>query len=249
MSKEANSLNELNKEDLVVQVEQLSAMVTKLQQNQKGLVDQNNQLHQALQGNSKLIYARLLDLKRDVSAVSKDGVNDFGGWNFRGIDQMLNYFKPLMDKHRIGVTVNTKMFSEPKFIDNGKGKNTKHCNLIMEYEFFTDDGSSIKNTVPAEAVATDDKGVAKALSQGLKYLLIQGFVTPTEDVEDPDKSSVAVGSAVDKTSSDSSGEISSKKEDKKPIPRKADVKKTPARASSSFRKDKVNATSEASDEL
>ncbi|HEY9885657.1 MAG TPA: ERF family protein [Vampirovibrionales bacterium] len=173
--------------NLEKELEQLAQKNAILEQNQKALVNENNQLRQVVQGNGKLIYKRLLDLKKDVQKVGKDSKNDFAGWNFRGIDQMLNYFKPLMDKHNIGLNVNTKMYSEPKFVETANNKQTKHCNLILEYEFFTDDGSSVKDTVPAEAVATDDKGTAKALSQALKYLLIQKFLTPTEDIEDADR--------------------------------------------------------------
>lgn len=236
----ATELLNLSKEELVGEIESLAQRVATMKQNENALITENEELREEAGGDKELIYKRLLALKADVNAVGKDSKNDFAGWSFRGIDQLLNYFKPLMDKHKIGLIMNGT-FDKPTFVENQKtGKSTKHCNLIMQYTFFTDDGSKVQCSVPTEAVATDDKGVAKSLSQALKYLFIQTFVTPTEDVADPDRGIVNVNG----------DEVVKKPAAVKSAPRKAPAAaKTPAKKSSSFRKKAVAATVEVQDEL
>ena len=66
----------------------------------------------------------------------------------------------------------------------------------MKYHFYAEDGSSvIVGPVPAEGIDSSDKATNKALSAALKYMLIQTFSIPTEDMTDSDSEHVPLVSA------------------------------------------------------
>lgn len=199
------TLENASREQLVAVVEELQQRVINANQNQQGLVAQNNELREqanaAVAKSGKLIYSKMLDLKADIDAIDKGQTNTIQGWKFRGIDDMLNNLKPLFDKHRIGVLVNTVQASEPKFTTNEKTKKITKCsNLVMKYTFFAEDGSTVDSTVPAECVDNGDKGTAKGLSAAFKYCLIQNFIVPTKDMEEGDRDVVSFGKAAEASS-------------------------------------------------
>jgi hypothetical protein len=77
---------------------------------------------------------------------------------------------------------------------NGKQGVDKHVSIMMEYDFFAEDGSKITvGPIPAEGLDTGDKATNKALSAALKYALIQTFSIPTEDMAEADLDSPELG--------------------------------------------------------
>ena len=78
---------------------------------------------------------------------------------------------------------------------SGKGGVDKHVTLMMEYDFFAEDGSKVTvGPLPAEGLDSGDKATNKALSAALKYALIQTFSVPTEDMAEADLDSLTIGS-------------------------------------------------------
>ena len=179
----------MSAEEIVVNASRL----TNLEQNQADLISENEKLHARIKDLStgKLIYSKMLDIKADFSAVGKDQKNTFQGFKFRGIDQFINALKPILDKHRVGLSTNLMHHSE-EYKTNDKGKTSKNVKIHMGYTFFAEDGSSISCSMPAEGIDTSDKATNKALSAAFKYMLIQTFAVPTEDMAIPDSESVQI---------------------------------------------------------
>lgn len=134
---------------------------------------------------------------RDIGSVGKDQKNQAQGFKFRGIDQFVNSLYPALTKH--GVFMAPRCVSEQhelKEVTRGSGKAgvDKHVTILMEYDFFAEDGSKVTvGPIPAEGLDSGDKATNKALSAALKYALIQTFAIPTEDMAEADLESPEIG--------------------------------------------------------
>jgi hypothetical protein len=147
---------------------------------------------------SNLIYKKMTEVMRDIGSVGKDQKNQAQGFKFRGIDQFVNALNPALIKH--GVFIAPRCVSEQhelKEVTRGSGKQgvDKHVTILMEYDFFAEDGSKVTiGPIPAEGLDSGDKATNKALSGALKYALIQTFSVPTEDMAEADLESPEIGS-------------------------------------------------------
>lgn len=148
---------------------------------------------------SNMIFKKMSDVMKDVKAVTKDQKNVQQGFKFRGIDQFVNALYPALTKHGVFMTPRATSFThEIKEVTRSSGKIgvDKHVAIMMEYDFFAEDGSKVTvGPVPAEGVDSGDKATNKALSAALKYALIQTFTVPTEDMEEADRESPELGIA------------------------------------------------------
>jgi len=149
---------------------------------------------------SNLIYKKMSEVMRDIGSVGKDQKNQAQGFKFRGIDQFVNSLYPALTKH--GVFMAPRCVSEQhelKEVTRGSGKAgiDKHVTIMMEYDFFAEDGSKVTvGPIPAEGLDSGDKATNKALSAALKYALIQTFSIPTEDMAEADLESPEIGKRV-----------------------------------------------------
>jgi hypothetical protein len=148
---------------------------------------------------SSLIYKKMSDVMKDVGAIGKDQKNTQQGFKFRGIDQFVNALYPALTKHGVFMSPRATSFShELKDVVRGSGKAgvDKHVSIMMEYDFYAEDGSKVTvGPVPAEGLDSGDKATNKALSAALKYALIQTFSIPTEDMAEADFESPEIGTA------------------------------------------------------
>lgn len=149
---------------------------------------------------SNLIYKKMSDVMKDVGHIGKDQKNQAQGFKFRGIDQFVNALHPALNKHGVFMTPRAVRFDqEVKDVtrSNGKAGVDKHISLLMEYDFYAEDGSKVTvGPIPAEGLDSGDKATNKALSAALKYALIQTFSIPTEDMAEADLDSPEMGRAV-----------------------------------------------------
>lgn len=152
---------------------------------------------------SNLIYKKMSDVMKDVKAVTKDQKNIAQGFKFRGIDQFVNALYPALTKHGVFMTPRATSYThELKEVTRGSGKAgvDKHVSIMMEYDFYAEDGSKVTvGPVPAEGLDSGDKATNKALSAALKYALIQTFSVPTEDMAEADFESPELGASKSKT--------------------------------------------------
>ncbi len=134
---------------------------------------------------------------KEIGHVGKDQKNQAQGFKFRGIDQFINALYPALLKHGVFMTPrSTKYEHELKTVTRSSGKEgtDKHVSILMEYDFFAEDGSKVTvGPIPAEGLDSGDKATNKALSAALKYALIQTFSIPTEDMAEGDLDSPEIG--------------------------------------------------------
>lgn len=153
---------------------------------------------------NKMIYKQMSKVMSEIGNVEKSQTNSAQGFKFRGIDQFVNALYPAMVKH--GVFMCPRCISEAhelREVNNGtKVRVDKHVHLLMEYDFYAEDGSYVTiGPVPSEGLDSGDKATNKALSAALKYTLIQTFSIPTVDMEDADKESPQIEKSVASTAS------------------------------------------------
>lgn len=122
----------------------------------------------------------------DVGHVSKDQRHAQQGFNFRGVDAVINAVGPALRAH--GVLVVPKVIkSERVTTTTAKGATMMNAYLTVRYTFHGPEGDTFKATVEAEAFDSGDKATAKAMSVAFRTALIQVLCLPTNE-SDPDAS-------------------------------------------------------------
>jgi hypothetical protein len=140
------------------------------------------------------IFAALSAVMADVSSVSKDERNAGQGFNFRGIDAVVNAVGPALRKHGVIVVPRVQSCDYATIEIGEKRKATAHVRVIVEYIFIAQDGSTISCTTAGEAMDQGDKATAKAMSVAFRIALLQALALPTSE-PDPDASSYERSSA------------------------------------------------------
>lgn len=132
------------------------------------------------------IYESITSIMSEGYTITKDKKNQQQGFKYRGIDDVMNTFFPLLSKHHV--------FCVPEVLDckreerqTNKGGNLIYSILTIRYTFYADDGSSVSAVVVGEGMDSGDKASNKALAVGMKYAMFQVFCIPTEEFVDPDE--------------------------------------------------------------
>ena len=135
--------------------------------------------------NTPLIYKKIIEVMADINAIGKDRRNQQQGFQFRGIDDVMNELHSSLAK--CGVFVLPKVLEETRTTGKtARGGDMFYTRLKINFGFYAEDGSHVDAVVIGEAMDTGDKASNKALSIGLKYAMLQVFCIPTEDEKDPD---------------------------------------------------------------
>lgn len=149
---------------------------------------------------TQLIYGKMSQVMKEIGSVGKDQKNQAQGFKFRGIDQFVNALYPALLAHGVFMAPRcVKAEQEIKEVERSSGKKgvDKHVSILMEYDFFAEDGSKVTvGPIPAEGLDSGDKATNKALSAALKYALIQTFSIPTEDMAEADLDSPERGQSL-----------------------------------------------------
>ena len=131
------------------------------------------------------IYEAIADIMREGYAVTKDKKNSQQGFMYRGIDDVMNTFQPLMASRGIFVVPEVlDMAREERQTKNGT--NLLYSVLTVKYTFYASDGSNVSAVVIGEGMDSGDKASNKALAVAMKYAMFQTFCIPTEEMQDPD---------------------------------------------------------------
>ena len=135
--------------------------------------------------NTALIYKKIIEVMADINAIGKDRRNQQQGFQFRGIDDVMNELHSSLAK--CGVFVLPNVLEETRTTGKtARGGDMFYTRLKIKFGFYAEDGSHVDAVVIGEAMDTGDKASNKALSIGLKYAMLQVFCIPTEDEKDPD---------------------------------------------------------------
>lgn len=131
------------------------------------------------------IYQAITAIMEEGYAITKGKRNQQQGFMYRGIDDVMNTFQPLLAKHHIFVVPEVLEQDRQERVTKD-GKTLLYSILKTKYTFFAEDGSSISAVVVGEGMDSGDKSSNKAMSVAMKYAMFQVFCIPTEEMQDPD---------------------------------------------------------------
>ena len=131
------------------------------------------------------IYEAIADIMKEGYAISKSKKNPQQGFMYRGIDDVMNTFQPLMAARGVFV-VPEVLDSTREERQTTKGGNLIYSVLRIKYTFYAADGTNVSAVVIGEGMDSGDKASNKAMSVGMKYAMFQVFCIPTEEMTDPD---------------------------------------------------------------
>lgn len=134
------------------------------------------------------IYESIACIIGEKAAVKKDKRNEAQRYMFRGIDDVMNTFNPLLAKYKV-FAVPTVMDMSREERTNNKGTALIYTVLTVQYTFYAEDGTSVTAVTIGEGMDTGDKSVNKAMSAAYKYALFQVFCIPTEELIDSETDS------------------------------------------------------------
>ncbi|MCF0055549.1 ERF family protein [Dyadobacter sp. CY356] len=123
--------------------------------------------------------------KMSKEGISKDRKNQMQGYNFRGIDDVLNALSPMLAEEKLNIL--------PRVIERecverqtAKGGAIFYTTVKVEFDFVSAvDGSIHTVCTFGEAMDSADKSTNKAMSAAYKYAAFLAFCIPTEG-EDAD---------------------------------------------------------------
>jgi hypothetical protein len=131
------------------------------------------------------IYEAITSIMNEGYAIAKEKRNAQQGFMYRGIDDVMNTFQPLMAKYKIFVVPEVLEHTREERT-TGKGSTLLYSLLRVKYTFYADDGTSVSAVVIGEGMDSGDKASNKAMAVAMKYAMFQTFCIPTEDMADPD---------------------------------------------------------------
>lgn len=130
------------------------------------------------------LVERLIEVKKEIGAVGKNDRNNAQGFNFRGIDAVINAVAGPFMKHGI-VSYPAKVVSVKRGTGTTNGGKTMNTiDVIVQYAF-TDGEDTLYFEAPGEAFDSGDKATPKAMSVAYRTALLQALNLPTDD-PDPD---------------------------------------------------------------
>lgn len=121
----------------------------------------------------------------DVGGVGKNERNAHQGFQFRGIDAVVNAVSPALRKHGVVVVPEVLNVSHETVEVGAKRTQQASVHVTVAYRFYAPDGSNVTATVAAESMDSGDKATAKAMSVAFRIALLQALCLPTDE-PDPD---------------------------------------------------------------
>jgi hypothetical protein len=134
----------------------------------------------------QLIYEKIAKVMGEIEPIAKDRKNTQQGYNFRGIDDLMNALSPIVTKHGIFPTtlaVENVLYNPVTSKSGGAGT---HIIRRYTFRFFAEDGSYVDTIADGEAIDYGDKASNKAQSVAYREAMFKMFVIPfqNEDIEE-----------------------------------------------------------------
>lgn len=130
------------------------------------------------------IHAAMVAIAKNIAVegIGKSRKNAQQGYNFRGVDDVMNAFAPILATHSV--------FVRPRFADRvsverttAKGTALFYVTVSGEFTFTHEDGSELSvGPFFGEAMDSGDKATNKAMAVAFKYAMFQTFCVPLEGV-------------------------------------------------------------------
>lgn len=121
----------------------------------------------------------------DLRELAKGERNAHQGFNFRGIDAVMNAVGPVLRRHRVLVTPRVDSYEYGSVEVGTKRTQMGHVRVLVTYTFHGPAGDSLPAQAPGEAMDSGDKATAKAMSVAFRTALLQALALPTDE-PDPD---------------------------------------------------------------
>ena len=146
--------------------------------------------------NQLSIAQALSEVMKAVGGIAKKDRNQSQGFNFRGIDSVVNAVSPQLQKFGVVVVPSVEDY-EYATVEIGRNRTAMgHVRVRVRYTFVGPKGDAIAATVVGEAMDSGDKATAKAMSVAFRTALLQALCLPTDE-PDPDASSYERSSSED----------------------------------------------------
>lgn len=132
------------------------------------------------------LVALISRISAEVGAVRKtqQAPGNIGGYQFRGIDAVVNALHPVLAKY--GVIVLPKVLEVERATATTKNGGTMlNVYVTTQFTLYGPAGDSLEVITRGEAADAGDKATSKAQSVALRVALLQAFMLPTDE-PDPD---------------------------------------------------------------
>jgi hypothetical protein len=120
----------------------------------------------------------------DVTFLGKDSRNTQQGFNYRGIDALMNLVGPVLRKHGVTILPFATRIDRRDFV-TAKGTTMRETVVEVGYRIIGPAGDSIEGSAFGEASDAGDKSTPKAMSVAYRSFLLQALCLPTDE-PDPD---------------------------------------------------------------
>jgi hypothetical protein len=130
------------------------------------------------------IFPAMVRITRSIaeSGIGKTRKNKQQDYNFRGVDEVMNAFAPILAKEGI--------FIQPHFANRQVSERVTKSGAALysvsvegTFDFVAEDGSSVTvGPFFGEAMDSGDKATNKAMAVAFKYAMFQTFCVPLEGV-------------------------------------------------------------------
>lgn len=132
------------------------------------------------------IHEALAAVMADIKAVGKTGHNEQQGFNFRGIDGVLNAVGPVLRKHGVIVVPEVQHVQRSEVTVGHKQTRMGHVMVTVRYRWHGPEGDHIDAVTIGEAMDSGDKAASKAMSVAFRTAMLQTLALPTDE-PDPDQ--------------------------------------------------------------
>lgn len=150
------------------------------------------------------VYAAIAAVSKELAqaGIAKTRKNAQQGYQFRGIDEVLDALGPVLPKH--GLVILPRVVSREMTERESKSGGTLFSVIVAaEFDFVAvADGSTHTVRTYGEAMDSADKATNKAMSAAYKYAAFQAFCIPTEGDNDADAHTPEPGKRIEQPAHD-----------------------------------------------
>lgn len=130
------------------------------------------------------IHEVVAAIKASVGAVGKTSRNQDQGYDFRGVDAVVNAVAPVLNEYGV-IVAPVSTVAGHRDVQTSRGKPARECTVTVTYRWTGPAGDHMDTQVTGEAMDQGDKGAAKAMSVAYRICLLQTLNLPTHE-RDPD---------------------------------------------------------------
>ncbi|HEX6968933.1 MAG TPA: ERF family protein [Micromonosporaceae bacterium] len=136
-------------------------------------------------GDKPTVVEALSAVMTAIKAVGKGERNQAQGYNFRGIDAVVNAVSPALRDNGVVVVPVVEDVTYNVVEVGQKRTPMRECTVRVRYVFHGPGGDTIECVTVGEAMDSGDKATPKAMSVAFRVALLQALCLPTDE-KDPD---------------------------------------------------------------